>query len=57
MKKQLPIYGVAMLLFSCTMQHPASTLDLLGWGEDESYPAWLIEDMQSSSEDYKSQLR
>ncbi len=57
MKKQLPIYGVAMLLCSCTMQQPASTLDLLGWGEDEAYPAWLIEEMQSSSEDYKSQLR
>lgn len=56
MKKQLPIYGVAMLLCSCTMQQPSSSLDLLGWGEDEAYPAWLIEEMQSSSEDYESQL-
>lgn len=46
-----------MLLCSCTMQQPYSSLDSLGWGEDEAYPAWLIEEMQSSSEDYKSQLR
>lgn len=45
-----------MLLCSCTMQQPSSSLDLLGWGEDEAYPAWLIEEMQSSSEDYVSQL-
>lgn len=46
-----------MLLCSCTMQQPSSSLDSLGWGEDEAYPAWLIEEMQSSSEDYTSQLR
>ena len=48
MKKQLPIYGAALLLLCCyTMQQASSTLDI---------PDWITE-VPSSSEDYKSQLR